>query len=145
MGDVGIDLLKPHYAPSWIVAEDTAYWEVLYDDGTVLCEAEGATYGQIDRARLQSFRIVHSGTIVFEVFPKNGTTGHQLVYRRRTDITGGVGRDVEFIVGFVPNALFGVDIQNGQYYEDANLLQTLTPMPGEPPNLLTDYLPLALP
>jgi hypothetical protein len=140
VGDVGIDLLKPRYVPSLIVAEDTAYWEALYDDGSVLCEAEGATYGQIDRGRLQSFRIIHNGTIVFEVFPKNGTTGHQLVYRRRTAISAGVGRDVEFIVGFVPNSFFVIDIQNGQYHEDPNILQTLTPMPGEPPNLLTDYL-----
>jgi hypothetical protein len=140
VGDVGIDLLKPKYGKPMIVAEDVAYWEVLYDDGTVLCEAAGAKYNQIDRSRLESFRIIHNGTIVFEMFPKlTGKSGWNLIYRRRTALTQEVGgRAVLFIVGLGPDGpLFGIDIANNQYFEDtANLMSSLALMPGEPDDLL---------
>lgn len=140
MGDVGIGLLKPQYPEELLVPEDTAYWEVLYSDGTVLCEAQGAKYPQIDRARLASFRLIHNGTIVFEIGPWNGKTGRDLVYRRRTTITQeGGGRSVVFIVGFAPDAFFTVDIANGRYFESPDVVPSLQHMPGEPPDLLPHW------
>jgi hypothetical protein len=138
-GSRGIELLRPRYVRSMLVEADVAYWEVLYDDGTVLCEAEGARYDQIDRARLASFRIIYNGQNVFELFPQGGKSGHHLIYRRRTDITQeDGGRTVTFIVGFGPDGpLFTVDLAHGQYFEDtARVLPSLTPMPGEPDGLL---------
>lgn len=138
MGDVGIDLLKPQYDKSMIVPADTAYWEVLYTDGTTLCEAAGAKYPQIDRARLDSFRIIHNGMIVFELHPQGDKTGHNLIYRRRTMMVGeGGGRAVVFIVGLGPDGtFFVVDLEHDQYYEDPNIVTSLTPMPGEPDDIL---------
>lgn len=138
MGDVGIDLLKPKYDEQFLVPEDTAYWEVLYTDGTVLCEAAGAKYPQIERSRLDSFRIIHNGMIVFEIHPRNGKTGHHLIYRRRTMMTSeGGGRNVMFIVGLGPDGpFFVIDIEGDRYYEDPTIGPTLTPMPGEPADIL---------
>lgn len=142
--DVGIDRLKPQYDKSMIVPEDTAYWEVLYDDGTVLSEAQGAVYPQIDRGRLASFRIVYSGEIVFELYPKEGHTGHDLIYRRRTSLgQSGMGRSVVFIVGLAPlGPFFVVDLANGQYYEDPSVIASLGHMPGEPSDLMPHWTAL---
>lgn len=141
MGDVGIDLLKPQYPQELLVAADTAYWEVLYTDGTILCEASGAKYPEIDRTRLESFRIVYNGEIVFELHPQNGKSGHHLIYRRRTGLSqDGGGRAVVFIIGLAPDGpFFTVDLTNGQYFEDtAGILPSLAPMPGEPAGLLPE-------
>lgn len=139
MGDVGIDLLKPRYERPLLVAADTAYWEVTYTDGTALCEAQGGTYGQIDRSRLSSFKLVHNGEVVFEIFPPPGVRGDRLIYRRRTSLgQSAAGRGVVFILGWAPlGPLFLVDIEHGQYYEDTvGILPTLSSMPGEPDDLL---------
>lgn len=144
--DVGIDLNKPAYDKPLLRAADTAYWEVLYDDGTVLCEAAGATYSQIDRSKLSSFRIIHHGEIVFELAPTRGKSGHHLVYRRRSMLGSGQ-RAVVYIIGLAPDGPFYViDLDNGQYYDDtANILPSLEPMPGEPDGLLTSLSLLHLP
>lgn len=140
MNDVGIDLLKPRYPAQLFNPADLAYWEVLYDDGTVLSEAAGGTYAAIDRGRLQSFRIIFGGTIVFELFPTNGHTGYELVYRRRSTLGSGdgFGRGVTYIIGLVPDGPFyALDLDRGEFREDPSLLATLAPMPGEPDDLLT--------
>lgn len=137
MSDIGIENLKPNYEKTLLRAADTAYWEVLYEDGTVLCESQGAKYPQIDRSHLKSFRIVYNGEIVLEAFPPPGVSGHNLVYRRRS-ILGSGSRGVLIILGWAPmGPIFGIDLDNGSYYEDAmGIMPTLTPMPGEPDDLL---------
>lgn len=135
--DVGIGALIPAYAPGLLVEADVAYWEVLYEDGTVLSEAQGGKYQSIDRGRLASFRVIHGGENVFEVFPPPGLSGRDLVYRRRTSISDS-GRTVVLIVGWAPmGPIFSVDLATGSFAEDTQgLLPTLTPMPGEPDDLL---------
>lgn len=138
MGDVGVDLLRPQYVKTMLVSADTAYWEALYQDGTVLSEAAGGKYMLIDRTALRSFKIVHNGESVIEIFPPPGATGHNLVYRRRTSLgASGAGRGVVIIMGWAPmGPIFVVDLDAGQYHEDAlGILPTLTPMPGEPDDI----------
>lgn len=140
MNDRGIEFLKPKYDQNLVVAADTAYWEAQYEDGTALYEAQGGRYDAIDRSRLVSFSIVYSGENVFTTFPPPGMSGHNLVYRRRSTISVGdeAGRSVVLIVGWAPaGPIFLVDLDAGQYHEDAaGLLPTLTPMPGEPDDIL---------
>jgi hypothetical protein len=105
----------------------------------VLCEAQGATYKQIDRSAFKSFRIIYNGEIVFEITIQPGATGHNFIYRRRTGLgQSGAGRQVVFIAGFTPmGPLFVIDLANGQYFEDlAGILPTLQLMPEEPDYLL---------
>jgi len=142
--DVGIDLLKPNYDKSMFVSADTAYWEVLYDDGTVLSEAQGATYQQIVRSKLGSFQIIRNGTIVFEIHPRNGKTLYHLIYRRRSTIVGGsnieVPRTVVFVVGLAPEGpFFIIDLENDEYFEDNSVIPTLERMPGEAKDLLPHW------
>lgn len=141
MNDRGVELLKPQYGQHLLVAADTAYWEVLYSDGTVLTEAAGAKYNQIDRSKLAAFRIIYQGENVFETFPPAGATGHNLVYRRRSSLGTGsdsAGRGVLIICGWAPHGpIFAINLDDGIYAEDtAGLLPTLTPVPGEPDDIL---------
>jgi len=142
--DVGIELLKPKYVKSMLVPADTAYWEVLYDDGTVLSEAQGAVYTQIDRSRLGSFQIIHDGTVVFEIHPRHGKTLHHLIYRRRSTLIGGASversRTVVFIIGLAPKGpFFIIDLENNEYSEDNSVISTLKHMPGEAEDLLSHW------
>lgn len=141
MGDVGITLLKPQYDKAYLRAADTAYWEALYNDGTVYCEAQGAKYPGIDRGQLRSFRIVHNGEIVFELSPPPGRTGHGLIYRRRTDLgQSGAGRAVWLILGLAPvGPFFVIDLDKGEYYEDPNVATSIGHMPGEPADLMPHW------
>jgi hypothetical protein len=80
-------------------------WEAESLDGSVLRERDGAKYGEIDRSNLKSFRLVSPGEILLEAPMKDGRTGRDLCYRRRTRISHGIGdtpKDVWFLIGFVP-------------------------------------------
>lgn len=137
--DRGITSLIPRYEKPLLTKADTAYWEALYHDGTVSCEADGGAYPRIDRGNLSSFRIIQGGEIVFETYPPLGLSGRNLVYRRVSTLGG--ARSVFFIVGWMPEGpLFGVDIDHGQYYEDTErLLRMVKPDPafGDPPDLFS--------
>lgn len=142
MSDRGIGALIPGYEKSLLVAADTAYWEALYDDGTVLSEADGGLYPAIERGRLSSFRLIHGGETLVEAFVPVGATGYNLVYRRRTALgQSGAGRSVLFIFGYVPmGPVFVVDLDAGTcvvHKEDTIAQLDLTPMRGEPDGLLT--------
>ena len=101
-----------------VVPADLAYWEAVYDDGTVLRETDGKKYADIERGRLQSFRIVHHGEILMSTWPDpvRGSTGYNLVYRRRTAITSGIGRAVVILFGFAPmGPIFALDLARSEY------------------------------
>ena len=77
---------------------DSVSWEAAYD-GEVLKEAEGAEYGDIDRARLVSFRIVTDGKPLMEIVPD---CSNHFVYRRRT-LMQNEFRRVQIIIGNMPS------------------------------------------
>ena len=144
MTDVGITKLIPQYEdPNYITQADVAYWEAMYTDGTVDRETDGTKYGQIDRSRLHSFRIIHHGEIMLEVFPPAGATGHNLIYRRRTQLgMMGVGRSVWFLVGYAPMGPYHVlSLDKMQMFTtDAltvgGIFDAPQPLPGEPEDML---------
>ena len=144
MTDVGIGKLIPRYEDAnYLTQADTAYWEVMYTDGTVDRETDGTKHGQIDRSRLNSFRIVHHGEIMLEAFPPEGATGHNLVYRRRTQLgMMGTGRQVWFIVGYAPMGPYhalSLDAMR-MFTTDAltvgGIFDAPQPMDGEPRDML---------
>lgn len=116
--DRAIGLQVPKYEDRGMInAADLAYWEAVYDDGTVLRETDGKKYADIDRGALQSFRIVHHGEILMSIWPDpvRGSTGYDLVYRRRTALTSG-GRGVVILLGFAPmGPVFALDVEGSQY------------------------------
>jgi hypothetical protein len=148
--DVGIGRLIPQYTgvnKGLISPADTAYWEALYTDGTVLRETDGRQYIDIDRGRLSSFRIIHAGETLIETFPntERGSTGHNLVYRKRVGLGQGTGRHVLTILGWAPmGPVFLLDIANSTYRVldkgfdplDLDGYPPQTAMPGEPTNLV---------
>lgn len=88
---------------------DAISWEAVYDDGSTLREIEGGLYQDINRERLSSFRLVSPGEVVLEIFCRDGKTGHNLCYRRRTGLTHGGTRHAWFLVGWVPmGPVYGV-------------------------------------
>jgi hypothetical protein len=143
MTDVGIDHLIPQYPASYLTSADTAYWEAVYTDGTLVRETDGTKYDDIDRSRLHSFRIVHHGEIMVQVFPPAGATGHNLVYRRRT-VLGmmGVGRAVWFILGFAPMGpvhalnLDDMKMTTAPHFGVGGMFDAPQPLPGEPEDML---------
>jgi len=148
--DRGLDAILPDYAPEYMSPADYAYWEVLYTDGTTLRETDGKTYADIDRSKVASFRIVHGGETLIETFPEGGATGHNLVYRRRTQY-GGAGRRVIFLFGWAPmGPVFVLDPENASYRVAEGFdptdqeLSPPQPMPGEPEEML-DYMKLLSP
>lgn len=96
---------------------DIVSWEAVYDDGWVLREREGHRYAEIDRNRLKAFRLVRAGELVFELdVTRDGRTGHNFVYRRRTIMGVGAGRDVIFLLGFAPmGPVIAVNPDLGKY------------------------------
>lgn len=141
--DRGLDALVPKYGDRDLLSPaDFAYWEVLYTDGSVLRETEGRSYPDIDRSRLKSFRIIHGGEMLIEMFPPPGATGYNLVYRRRNQV-GTDGRRVVIMIGWPPmGPIVVIDPAAGTYREEAGFDPTdpdfapPQPMPGEP----QDYL-----
>lgn len=117
--DRALGLQVPKYdEKNFVVPADLAYWEAVYTDGTVLRETDGKKYADIDRGSLQSFRIVHHGEIMLSIWPDpvRGSTGYNLVYRRRTAITGGMGRAVIILLGFAPmGPIYALDLANSQF------------------------------
>lgn len=113
------------------------FWEAVYDDGTLYREADGGKYGNIDRNRLRSFRLVTPGENIVELFCSNGATGWNLVYRRRTVMKLGVGRQVWFIVGFVPQGpIYAVQpeslqIVQSDHFESSGPLAHVSPIVDE--------------
>lgn len=141
--DRRIGLQIPQYGDKrFITAADTAYWEVLYTDGTIQRETDLKPYNSIDRDRLQSFRIVHAGEILVECWPDpvRGSTGRNLVWRRRTTLKPGVGRSVVLLFGFAPmGPIWALNVDQGTFYESGvgfvegdALLSPPVPEPGEP-------------
>ena len=141
--DRRIGLQIPEYGDKrFITAADSAYWEVLYDDGTVQRETDFKAYNTIDRARLQSFRVVHSGEILVECWPDptRGATGHNLVWRRRTTLKPGVGRVVNLLFGFAPmGPVWVLSVDDETLFESSEgfveghpVLSPPVPEPGEP-------------
>lgn len=116
----GLELNVPQLPRELLSDADLVSWEVLYQDGTLLREAEGARYGQIERSRLRSFRLYGLGETLVETFPPPGATGHGLCYRRRTDFGGGERR-VLFLVGWVPmGPVICLDAANMSYSTASN-------------------------
>jgi hypothetical protein len=94
---------------------DITFWEVTYTDNTTASE-DTITYGQIDRSRLKSFRLVQGAEVVFEMIPPPGFDGNNLVYRRRTRMGEGGDRNVIFVLGWAPNGpAFAIDIVTSTY------------------------------
>lgn len=85
-----------------IIAGDLVTWEAVYDNGFVLMERVGFKYKDINRDRLVSFKLVEPGGVLFECWPPDGATGHNLIYRRRTLNTGGTRVSVVFLIGWAP-------------------------------------------
>lgn len=140
----GLDALVPKYERDLLTPADFSYWEVLYDDGTTQRETDGKPYSTIDRSRLASFRIVHGGETLIETFPPPGATGHNLVFRRRTQV-GDLGRRVIFVFGWAPmGPIFSLDPTAETYrvagaFDPADMdIAPPVPMPGEPQEML-DY------
>jgi hypothetical protein len=81
-------------------------WEAESHNGTVLKEREGRLYKDINRADLKEFRLVAPGEILLWVAMKDGRTGHDLCYRRRSDMSAAMGqgfvKNTWFMVGFAP-------------------------------------------
>jgi hypothetical protein len=116
--DIGIGLNVPQYDDKNLInAADFAYWEAVYGDGTVQRETDGRQYSTIDRANLKEFRIIHHGEVLISIFPnaERGSSGRNLVYRRRTTLNSGAnyGRNTKIILGFAPmGPVFSLDIDN---------------------------------
>ncbi len=118
----GIDLKLPRLPKRLLTKTDWCFWEVLYDDGTTLREDLGAKYGEIDRSRLESFRIVRGGETLVESFPPPGATGWNLVYRRRTvasyesDDVETLARRSTILVAWVPHGpALSLDPEHDEY------------------------------
>lgn len=87
-------------------------WEANYGN-EVLREDSGAVYGDIDRTRLQSFRIVDGATILMDVYVGNPKS---FAYRRRTIIKNGV-TNIQYLVGDVTQGNCAVyDTASGRIY-----------------------------
>lgn len=141
-----IGLHVPQYTDkTLVVPADYAYWEVLLNDGTIQRETDGIMYNNIDRANMQSFRIVHAGEIVIEIRPsaEKGSTGHDLVYRKRTQMVAGTGRRVLHVLGFAPmGPVWVLNLEDGLWGSfpafdptDATLAPPM-PLPGEPTQMI---------
>lgn len=98
----------------------TITWEAVYSSThaggeEVYREREGGLYANIDRNRLKSFRLVAPGEVIFEAPMSHGRTGHNLLYRRRTQHNSARGTQVWFLVGFVPMGPFAsIDARTGE-------------------------------
>lgn len=124
-----------------LVVEDMVTWEAEHIDGSVQRERDGAVYAGIERSTLRKFRLVTlDGQVLFETWPPEGHTGHQLVYRRRISMVQSEGeRRVLFLIGWIPTGpAFVLDISGGSYRElpqgfdpaDVEAYPPV-PMPGE--------------
>jgi len=111
----------------------SVYWEAEYGDGTVLKEAAGGLYRQIDRSALKAFRLVAPGEILLELFVGDGRTGHNLMYRRRTMMGLGSGKpsgkSVWFLAGWVPQGpVFSIQPDTMQSHQAARLTEGAGPL-----------------
>ena len=119
--DRALGMRVPQYEdPNLITKADLAYWEALYDDGTVLRETDNKTYFAIDRGRLSEFRVIHHGEIMAAIRPEGvrGATGHNLVFRRRIRMSsqGDRPREQVLLLGFAPmGPVLCLDLDRGTY------------------------------
>lgn len=122
------------------------FWEAVYDDGSVVREADGNRYVDLDRNRLTRLRLTAPGEILAEIGVGDGRSGWNIVYRRRTIAQGGK-REAWFVLGFMPmgpwlavqpeQAIFR---QAEHLHQGAGPLGMVQPVDGEhwKPNHATD-------
>lgn len=119
---------------TFLLPEDRTFWSVQYTDDTWFREIEGASYERIERDRFKSFTLTYKSQDVFTCYPPTGATGRNFIYRRRIRLTESQGRDVVFIVGWMPHGpIYCVDIARGTYKESPGFVE------GDP-----DLLPIQL-
>ncbi len=105
---------------------ETVWWEVHYTDGTSTSEARGATYGSINRTKLDRFMLRGKEGPIVELTAEDGRTGHNLVYRRRTALGRG-SLKVVYVLGWIPQGpILVVDMET----ERVGQVQYFTP--GDP-------------
>ena len=86
-------------------------WEAVYEDGgEVLRQDAGGLYGEIDRQRLTSFRLVAETDVLVEVIT---TDSEMFVYRRRVSKSL-AGEHAYILVGSVAANLIAYDTSTGQ-------------------------------
>lgn len=83
-------------------------WVAVYGDIEVR-QDDGALYGEIDRGRLTSFRLVSGPDILVEVIT---TDAGMFFYRRRVSM-GPEGEQVYILVGNVANDIIAYDTLTG--------------------------------
>jgi hypothetical protein len=161
--DRGIDLGLPRYEDQGVgvlVSQgDLVHWEALYQDGTTLRSDLGGQYAAIDRTALRSFRFVFGGELLAELFPPEGRTGLDLLYRRRIAMGSGgregLSRHTIHLAGYAPGPWLALDMDNEHVYT-ADLLHwgakygafdPVVPMPmeGEHFQIQVDNQPLLAP
>jgi len=100
-----------------MIKADSVSWEASYN-GEVVKEADGAKYGDIDRAKLISFRIVTDGAPLMEIVPD---CSNHFVYRRRTMMQNEYRR-VQILIGNMPSfempdgSALVLDINSGRIF-----------------------------
>lgn len=101
-----------------MISPHQVFWEAIYDDGSVLSEAAGGRYRDIDRSKLSAFRLVALSLGELITIPVDYEhPGHALFYRRRTIIRIGEGRKVFFLFGFIPmGPVFAFDPSREEYW-----------------------------
>jgi len=86
-------------------------WEAVYEgENETLRQDEGGLYGEIERARLTSFRLVVGSDVLAEVIT---TDPYMFVYRRRTSISE-AGERVYILFGDMASNLIAYDMSSGQ-------------------------------
>jgi hypothetical protein len=98
-----------------ILPEDAAYWEVVYDDKTILSESLNANYMQIDRLKMKEFHIKQGSDSVFVVHLPEGQDWRGFMFRRRTSLNSGTGRSVIFVFGWVNGPAWSLSLERGCY------------------------------
>jgi len=100
-----------------MIKADSVSWEASYN-GEIVKEADGAKYGDIDRAKLISFRIVMDGASLMEIVPD---CNKHFVYRRRTMMQNEYRR-VQILIGNMPNfetpngSVLVLDLNSGRIF-----------------------------
>lgn len=80
---------------------DVYTWEAKYKDGTLIQEWEGATYGEVDRNRLDKFIVYHVDDKTKPVVTITLEPGQHIIWRkRRLDTTEGVRICTTYIAGW---------------------------------------------
>ncbi len=103
---------------------DSIYWIATYTDGTQISEATGGKYRKIDRANLHSFLLRDGQGPLVELSVDGVRSGWNLIYRRRTAITPGIGQKTIYLVGWVPQGpIIAVDSHTYQIAEVPSFIE----------------------